>query len=82
MTIARCEVCGNPIEYIPGKVKKTYHKPCRDFKNFLAAAVRAVSAIDPKPTDEAAKKIQHEAFVASCRIHARVAKRDSRGRFC
>lgn len=77
-----CELCGHPLAHTPGKVQKTYHRPCRDFKNFLAAAVRAVSDIDPKPTDECIKKIQHEAFMASCRIQARIAKRDSRGRFC
>ena len=77
-----CEICGHPLQHTFGKVKKTYHKPCRDFKNYLDAAVRAVSKIDPKPTDEARKRIQHEAFVASCRIQARIAKRDSSGRFC
>lgn len=82
MTNPTCPVCGNPVECIPGKLQKTYHRPCRELKNFLAAAVRAVSRIDPKPTDEYAKKIQHEAFVASCRIHAIVAKRDALGRFC
>lgn len=82
MTRARCEVCGNPIEVIPGKVQKRYHGACKDFKNFLEAAVRAAKQIDPAPTDECRKKIQHQAFKAQCRIHASVAKRDALGRFC
>ncbi len=77
-----CEVCGNPIKHIPGKVQKTYHRPCRDFKNFLKAAVRAVRQMDPKPTVEASREIRHEAAVASYRIGAMVQPRDSRGRFC
>ena len=77
-----CEVCGHPTESIPGKVQKTYHKPCRDMRNFLNAAVRAAREIDPKPKGDYIKKIQHEALVASCRIHAIVAKRDALGRFC
>lgn len=77
-----CLLCGNPVKCVTGKVPATYHRPCRDLKNFLAAAVRAAKQIDPAPTDECRKKIQHQAFVAQCRISARIAKRDSRGRFC
>lgn len=77
-----CDVCGHPTESVPGKVQKTRHRPCRDFKNFLAAAVRAVREMDPKPTPAAAREIRHEATVASYRIGALVQPRDSRGRFC
>lgn len=77
-----CDVCGHPIKSVPGKVQKKRHKPCRDFKNFLAAAVRSVRQMDPKPTPVAASKIRHEATVASYRIGAMVQPRDARGRFC
>jgi len=82
MTTHPCEVCGNPLKIIPGKVPKRYHPACKDLRNFLEAAVRASREIDPKPTGDYIKKIQHEALVASCRIHAYVAKRDALGRFC
>jgi hypothetical protein len=76
-----CQVCGDPTKVIPGKVPKRYHPACRKLHNYLEAAIRAAREIDP-PTDDGIKKIQHEAFVASCRIHAIVAKRDALGRFC
>jgi len=76
-----CPVCGNPIKSTPGKVPKKYHKPCRDYRNFLAAAVRAVQQMDPKPTDDASKEIRHETTVASYRICALVQPRDELGRF-
>ena len=82
MKKAHCDVCGNPIKHIPGKVQKTYHRPCRDFKNFLEAAVRAVKEMDPKPTPGAAREIRHEATVASYRIGAMVQPRDRFGQFC
>jgi hypothetical protein len=87
MTVAEkpvlcCPVCGHPTESVHGKVQKKYHRPCRDFKNFLEAAVRAVKDIDPKPTPEAAKKIKHKTFVALCRIGATVQPRDQFGQFC
>ena len=81
MIPARCEVCGHPIEVIPGKVQKKYHGPCKDYKNFLAAAVRAVQQMDPKPTDDASKEIRHETTRASYRICALVQPRDELGRF-
>ncbi len=77
-----CDVCGHPIECIPGKVQKKYHRPCRDFKNFLKAAVMAVKEMDPKPTPPAAREIRHEATVASYRIGAMVQPRDRFGQFC
>jgi transposase len=77
-----CEVCGNPVEYVPGKVKKRTHLACGRYRNFLEAAVRAVKEMDPKPTEVAAREIRHEAMVASYRIGATVQKRDARGRFC
>lgn len=76
-----CEICGHPLQHTSGKVKKKYHKPCRDFRNFLAATVRAVKQMDPKPTDEASKEIRHQVFVAQCRICALVQPRDELGRF-
>ena len=81
-SVTACLICGNPVEGVHGKVQKKYHRPCRDFKNFLEAAVRAVKEINPKPTEEAAREIRHEATVASYRIGAMVQPRDSRGRFC
>jgi transposase len=77
-----CPICGNPIKSTPGKVQKTYHRPCRDFKNFLEAAVRAVREMDPKPTPDASREIRHEATVASYRIGATVQPRDRFGQFC
>jgi hypothetical protein len=77
-----CEVCGHPVEIVPGKVKKRYHLPCKRFRNYLEAAVRAVKEIEPKPTPEAAKKIKHNTFVALCRIGATVQPRDQFGQFC
>ena len=77
-----CEVCGHPIESTPGKVPKKYHPPCKRFRNYLEAAVRAVKEMDPKPTAGAAREIRHEATVASYRIGAMVQPRDRFGQFC
>ena len=77
-----CEVCGDPVEAVPGKTRKRYHPACKKFRNYLDAAVRAVKDMDPRPEGEAASKIRHGAMVAACRIGATVQKRDARGRFC
>ena len=77
-----CKVCGHPVKTIKGKVQKWYHPACKKYRNFLGAAVRAVKEMNPKPTEEAASKIRHEAMIASYRIGATVQKRDARGRFC
>jgi hypothetical protein len=77
-----CDVCGDPIEVTFGKTRKRYHPTCKKFRNYLEAAVRAVKEMDPKPTEEAAGKIRHEAMIASYRIGATVQKRDRFGQFC
>ena len=76
-----CEVCGQPIKIGLGNTRIRYHPACKKFRNYLEAAVRAVKEMDPKPTDEAARKIRREAFVAQCRISASVQDRDALGRF-
>jgi len=78
----KCQVCGHPIPDTGSKQKKLYHEPCKKWKNFLDAAVRAAQEMDPKPTPDGATFIRQETFRASNRMAAIVQPRDSHGRFC
>lgn len=76
-----CEVCGHPIKSRPGKVEKRYHMPCKKWRNFLDAAVRAAQEINPKPTHRKSTYIRQEATRAANRMAALAQPRDALGRF-
>ena len=76
-----CEVCGHPIELKPGKVQRRYHTPCKKWRNFLDAAVRAAREINPKPPHRQSTYIRQEATRAANRMAALAQPRDALGRF-
>lgn len=78
----KCKVCGNELPKPKRGQQKTYHEPCKRWRNYLDAAVRAAQEMDPKPTREGATVIRQETFTAANRMAAIAQPRDELGRFC